>query len=91
MNNDSKYIYEKFDFSEEYKNNLIEFLKHNTNVEIGGYRIFDGSRTHLMQSPYELSDFIIELKKYEKNNNILLKSFLEIGFSAGINNTILNI
>lgn len=85
-----KYIYDRFDFSNSYKKDLIYFFKNITNVEIGGNKIFDGSRQHVMQSPYELTDFIFELKKYEKKNKITFKSFLDVGFSAGINNTILN-
>ncbi len=85
-----EYLYDKFENTEEYKNELIEMLRCNTNVEIGGYKIFDGTRTHLMQSPWELADFIFELKQYEKNKKINLNSFLEVGFSSGINNTILN-
>jgi hypothetical protein len=86
----SKYIYDKLDFSEEYREELIEFIKHNANAEIGGYRIYDGIGTHLMQNPYELSDFIIALKKHEENIGSKLSRFLEVGFSSGINNTLLN-
>jgi hypothetical protein len=86
----NKYLYDKFDFSNEYKEELIEMVKHQTNIEIGGYRLFDGSRTHLMQSPYELPDFIIALKQHEIDSGKKIKRFLEVGFSSGINNTILN-
>lgn len=86
----SQYIYDKFEFTEEYKEILVEFIKHNTNAEIGGYRIHDGVGTHLMQNPYELADFIFTLKKHEKTRGKKLSKFLEVGFSAGINNTILN-
>lgn len=86
----NKYIYNKFSFSDEYKKELVELIKHNTNAEIGGYRIYDGSGTHLMQNPYELSDFIFALKQHEKDTGKRLSKFLEVGFSAGINNTILN-
>lgn len=85
-----KYLYDRFNFSEEYKTDLVEFIKHNTNAEIGGYRIFDGTRTHLMQNPYEFADFLFALKKYEQKSRRKLRSFLDIGFSAGINNTLLN-
>lgn len=83
-------IYDKFNFSHVYREELTEFLKHNTNAEIGGYRLFDGMRTHLMQNPYELCDLIIALKRYEKEREVKLSTFLEIGFSSGITNTILN-
>lgn len=62
-----KYIYERFEFTKKYHGQVVEFLKHNTNAEIGGYRIYDGQGTHLMQSPYELADFIFALKKHEKS------------------------
>ena len=83
-------VFDKFDFSDSYKAELIEYFKHLTNAELGGYRIFDGTRTHMLQNPYELCDFIFALKKYEIDYKHKLNSFLEIGFSAGINNTIMN-
>lgn len=86
----SNYIYHKFNFSDEYKEEMTEFIKHNTNAEIGGYRIYDGIGTHLMQNPYELADFIFALKRHEIKAGKKLSRFLEVGFSAGINNSILN-
>jgi len=85
-----KYIYEKFEFTDKYKQEVIEFIRHNTNIEIGGYKLWDGERKHLMQNPWELSDFIFALKRHEEETGIKLKRFLEVGFSSGINNTILN-
>ncbi|HBR15964.1 MAG TPA: hypothetical protein DD723_10590 [Candidatus Omnitrophica bacterium] len=85
-----KYIYDRFEFTKKYHGEVVEFIKHNTNVEIGGYRIFDGIGTHLMQSPYEFADFIFALKKYEKDSGKKLRRFLDVGFSAGINNTLIN-
>ena len=84
------YIYDRFSFNDEYKAEVIEFIKHNTNVEIGGFQIYDGSGTHLLQNPYEIVDFIFALKKHEKETGKKFNSFLEIGFNAGINNTLLN-
>ena len=86
----NEYLYDRFVFTEKYKNEIIEMLRHNTNVEIGGYKFFDGQRTHLMQSPWELADFIFELKKHEIDTGHKLNSFLEVGFASGINNSILN-
>ena len=86
----SKYIYDRFSFTDKYKEELAEFIKHNTNAEIGGYRIFDGQGTHLMQNPYEFADFIFALKKHEQKTGKKLRKFLEVGFSAGINNTLIN-
>jgi hypothetical protein len=86
----SKYLYDRFEFSKEYKEELVEMIKHQTNIEIGGYKVFDGSRTHLLQSPYELPDLIFALKKHEKDCGKKIKRFLEVGFASGINNTIFN-
>jgi len=86
----NEYLYERFEFTEEYKNDIIEMLRHNTNVEIGGHKFFDGQRTHLMQSPWELADFIFELKKHETNTRHKLDSFLEVGFATGVNNSVIN-
>jgi len=52
--------------------------------------MWDGTRTHLMQSPWELADFIYALKKHENDNGYKIRTFLEVGFSAGQNNSILN-
>ena len=86
----SEYLYDRFEFSESYKDEVIEMFRHNTNVEIGGYRLYDGTNTHLMQNPCELADFIFALKEHERDNSFEFKKFLEIGFSSGINNTIIN-
>lgn len=83
-------IYKKFSLSNIYKKKLLTFLKDQTTIESGGNKIFDGTFNHLLQIPDELCDLIIFLKKYEKKNKLKLESFLEIGFSHGITNTILN-
>lgn len=85
----SDYLFENFSFSKKYRERLVEFLKHNANVEHGGYRLFDGTYTHLLQIPEELADFIISLKKLEKTRG-KFRSLLEIGFGNGSTNTILN-
>ena len=90
MKNESKYLYDGFEFSDKYKEEVVEIIRHNTNVEIGGYRLWDGQRTHLMQSPWELTDFIFALKRYEIDTGHKLKRFLEVGFSSGFNNTVLS-
>ena len=84
-----KYIFKDLKTKKE-KHNLREFLRHQTNVEYGGYRIFDGTRSHLMHIPNELSDLIFFLKEYEKVKRKKISNFLEIGFNSGILNTILN-
>jgi len=86
----NEYLYDRFEFTDEYKQELVEFIRHNTNVEIGGYRMWDGTRTHLMQSPWELADFIFALKKHEIDSGRKMRRFLEVGFSSGQNNSILN-
>lgn len=85
----SNYIFEKFSFTKKYREELVEFLKHNANVEHGGYRLFDGTYTHLLQIPEELADLIIFLKKIEKIRGKFC-NMLEIGFGNGSTNTILN-
>ncbi len=86
----SKYIYDQFKDSASYKKILIEFLKHSTNAEVGGYRNYSGAKDHLTQNPYEIADLIFFLKNYELKNKFYFNKFLEIGFSAGITNTLLN-
>lgn len=84
------YLYRQFEFSESYRQRIIELVRHNTNVEIGGYRLYDGSGTHYMQNPVEITDFIFAAKRGEQAAGRKFESFLEIGFSAGINNTFVN-
>tara|TARA_B100001750_G_scaffold181686_1_gene150283 strand:- start:2744 stop:3409 length:666 start_codon:yes stop_codon:yes gene_type:complete len=72
------------------KNDFIEFLRHQTNAEFGGYRMFDGTRTHLMHVPEELCELISFLKISEKNSGQKFSNFLEIGYSSGKANTIFN-
>lgn len=85
-----KYLYSKFQSTEEYRLKLIELLRHNTNAEIGGYKIYDGTGTHYMQNPVEITDFAFAVKAQERLAGRKFASFLEVGFSAGINNTFLN-
>ena len=84
-----KYIFKDLKTKKE-KDTLREFLRHQTNAEYGGYRMFDGTRSHLMHNPNELSDLIFFLKEYEKVKRKKISNFLEIGFNSGILNTILN-
>jgi len=72
------------------KNDFIEFLRYQTNAEFGGYRMFDGTRTHLMHVPEELCDLISFLKSNEKKTDRKFSNFLEIGYSSGKANTIFN-
>ena len=72
------------------KEDFVEFLRHQTTAEYGGNQIFDGRRSHLMHIPEELADFIFFLKQHEKKLAKKIKNFLEIGFSSGKTNTILN-
>jgi len=84
-----KYVFRDLK-SEKDKEELREFLRHQTNAEFGGYRMFDGTRTHLMHNPEELSDLIFFLKDYEKKKRKKIRNFLEVGYSSGKLNTILN-
>ncbi len=83
------YLYEAFDFSPAYRERLIEMIRHNTNVEMGGYRLYDGTYSHAVQIPEELADYILALKEHERDVRPLSR-FLEIGFASGVTNTILN-
>jgi len=84
-----KYIFRDLKTKKE-KHDLKEFLRHQTNAEYGGYRMFDGTRSHLMHNPSELSDLIFFLKEREKIKRKKISNFLEIGFNSGILNTVLN-
>jgi len=83
------YVFRNFKTKND-RERFTEFLRHQTNAEFGGYQLFNGRRSHLMHIPEELTDFILFLKEHEKKSRIKIKSFLEIGFSAGKANTILN-
>ncbi len=83
-------IYKEFKFTTKYKKNLLAFLKNQTTVESGGNKIFDCTFNHLLQIPDELLELIFFLKRYEKKNKKKIDSILEIGFSHGLTNTILN-
>ena len=84
-----KYVFRDLKTKKE-KEGLTEFFRHQTNAEFGGYRLFDGTRSHIMHNPEELSDLIFFLKNYEKKIKKKIRNFLEIGFSSGKLNTILN-
>ena len=84
-----KYVFRNLKTKKD-KDNLREFLRHQTNAEFGGYRMFDGTRTHLMHTPEELSDLISFLKDNEKSKKRKLENFLEVGYSSGKTNTIFN-
>ena len=84
-----KYVFGGLKTKKE-KKDLTEFFRHETTAEYGGYQMFDGTRTHLMHNPEELSDFICFLKNYEKKNGKKICNFLEIGFNSGKVNTVLN-
>ena len=86
MNN----IFKDFNFTKKYKNELTNFLRKNTTIEMGGEKIFDGSYNHLLHIPEELTDLIFYLKKIQKNNKKKFSNYLEIGLNNGITNSILN-
>lgn len=72
---------ERFD-----RNNIVEFLRKHATVDWGGYRVNDGSYTHLLQVPEELADLICFLREDGLDGG----SLLEIGFAEGFTNTILH-
>ncbi len=82
------YIFDHSFFIPKNYEKILEVFRHNTNIEMGGYRIYDGKGDHLIQSPEELLWTIKELKIIEKKNKF--KSFLEFGYNIGMTNTILN-
>ena len=65
---------------------IIDFLRKHATVEWGGYRVNDGSYTHLLQVPEELADLICFLRE----DGLAGGSLLEIGFAEGFTNTILH-
>ena len=86
----NNYLFKNFKSNKIYKRKLIESVKKMCNLEIGGCRFYDGSGNHYIQNPKEIVDLIFFLKNHEKKKNLKLKSFLEVGFAAGINNSFLN-
>tara|TARA_B100001989_G_C24534555_1_gene463567 strand:+ start:401 stop:1048 length:648 start_codon:yes stop_codon:yes gene_type:complete len=70
------------------KQELEDFLINQTNIEYEGSKLYDGTGTHMNQNPYELSELIEWIRHLAPNYNP--KTLLEIGFSTGITNTILN-
>ena len=84
-----KYVFRDLKTKKD-KEDLREFFRCQTNAEFGGHRMFDGTRTHLMHNPEELSDLIFFLKSYEKKKRKKIRNFLEVGYSSGKLNTILN-
>lgn len=85
----NEYVFKDLKTKKE-KDNLTEFFRHQTTAEYGGYQMFNGTRTHLLHNPEELTDFIFFLKDYERKNRKKITKFLEVGFNAGKANTILN-
>ncbi len=88
--NTKKDIYSLFSNNKNYYKKLVGFLRDNTTVETGGNKIFDGTFKDLLHIPEELADLIFFLKNHEKKNKIKIQKYLEIGFSHGFANTILN-
>lgn len=69
---------------------ILEILRHQTNFEWGGYRLYDGTHTHLHQNPEELADFIFYLLDYQKKFKKKIKKLLIIGYLDGFTDAILN-
>lgn len=77
-------------FNSKSKKNLLEFFRHQTTAEYGGYQLFDGTRSHLLHNPEELTELIFLLKNHEKIKQKKIQNFLEVGFNSGKLNTVLN-
>ena len=86
----SDYIYNKNFTIRKNCKELINFLKFSSNVEVGGYRIYDGAGDHCLQCPEEIVWLINQIQNLEKKNHYKMKSFLEFGFANGVTNTILS-
>lgn len=69
---------------------ILEVLRHHTNLEWGGYRLYDGTHTHMHQNPQELTDFIFYLLAHEKKFKTKIKRFLLIGYLDGFTDAVLN-
>ena len=69
------------------ENELIDFLKNQANIEHEGRKLYDGTGTHIIQNPYELAELVTWIKSL--NSSYSPNNFLEIGYSAGITNTVL--
>ncbi len=82
------YIFNKKINSKSTRKNLLEFLRKNSNGEVGGYKVYDGVGNHCLQNPEELTWLIEKLQKISNKNK--LKTFLEFGYAHGFTNTILN-
>ena len=75
---ENQYLFDGIENSKQYRNRLVEVLRHNSNIEVGGYRFYDGTGTHMLQNPIELADLIIWLKEVEwrKKRNLTRSSKL---------------
>ena len=62
----SNSFFKNFKNNSVYKRKLLEVVKKMCNLEIGGYRFYDGSGTHYMQNPKEIVELVFNLKNYEK-------------------------
>jgi hypothetical protein len=69
---------------------ILEILRHVTNFEWGGYRLYDGTHTHLHQNPEELTNLIFYLLDYQKKIKKKLKKLFLIGYLDGFTDAILN-
>ncbi len=69
----------------------VEFARHQTTAEWGGYRMFDGTYSHMQQIPEEFASWLVRLQELATTGQVLRPSrFLEIGFATGATNTVLN-
>jgi hypothetical protein len=71
------------------RQDLNNFFKSITHIEIGGNKFYDGTGSHWMQNPNEFIDLILFLNLLQTTSDFKIKNFCEIGFSSGITHTIL--
>tara|TARA_B100000787_G_scaffold84049_1_gene61865 strand:+ start:413 stop:1093 length:681 start_codon:yes stop_codon:yes gene_type:complete len=84
------YIFSKKINSSSSRRNLLEFLRENSNCEVGGYRIYDGIGNHSLQNPEELTWLVEKLQNINNKRKNKFQTFLEFGYAHGLTNTIIN-
>lgn len=68
---------------------LLKFFKSLSNLEVGGWRLYDGSHSHWMQNPNEFLGLVLLLRSLHRSDHFPMTSLLEIGYASGITHTLL--
>lgn len=82
-------VLERFSNGQADMQELQEFLKSLSNIEIGGSRLYDGSGNHFMQNAFEFGFMLSVLSECKNSKSRKFTKFLELGWSTGIAHTIL--